>query len=117
MFEAWKARKDVAPILEKDLVNLYVDTSKVPGGAALQDSYPRSRNQGIPWFVILDADGKELADSNGPEGNIGCPNTDGEIEVWTGILKKIRLTLSDEDLETLRKSRIADREERKKKGR
>ena len=66
--------------------------------------------------MILDADGKELADSIGPEGNIGCPNTDGEIEIWTGILKKVRLTLSDEDLETLKRSRIADREERKKKG-
>ncbi len=116
MFEAWKARKEVAALLGKDLVHLYVDTSKVPGGGALHASYPKSQNQGIPWFVILDAEGKELADSNGPEGNIGCPNTDGEIEVWTGILKKVRLALSDEDLETLRKSRIADREERKKKG-
>ncbi len=98
-------------------MNLYIDTSQVPGGKELHASYPKARNEGIPWFVLLDGDGKELADSNGPQGNIGCPNTDEEIEVWTGILRKVRVTLTDEDLEALKRSRVADREERKKKGR
>lgn len=105
----------MAPILGKDVVNLYVDTSKVPGGKELHGSYPKAQNEGIPWFVILDGDGKELADSNGPKGNIGCPNTDEEIEVWTAILKKVRVSLTDEDLDALKRSRVADREERKKK--
>ena len=92
-----------------------MNTAKVPGGAELHQSYPKAKNQGIPWFVILDEDGKELADSVGPKGNIGCPDTDEEIAVWTDILKKVRTALTDEDLEALKRSRAADREERKKK--
>ena len=92
-----------------------MNTAKVPGGEALHQSYPKAKNQGIPWFVILDADGKELADSVGLKGNIGCPDTDEEIAVWTDILKKVRTALTDEDLEALKRSRAADREERKRK--
>ena len=87
----------------------------MPGGKELHASYPKAQTAGIPWFVILDGDGKELADSTGPKGNIGCPDTDEEIEVWTGILKKVRVSLTDEDLDALKRSRVADREERKKK--
>jgi hypothetical protein len=115
VFEAWKARPEAAPLLAKDLVNLYVDTSKVPGGKELHDSYPESKPAGIPWFVILDADGKELADSTGPKGDIGCPETDEEIDAWIGILRKVRVKLSDADLDALKRSRVADREERKRK--
>ena len=112
MFEAWKARPEVAPLLAKEFVLLHVDTAKTPGGAALHEKYPKARNQGVPWFVIHDAEGKELADSNGPEGNIGCPNTDPEIEVFMGILKKVRSTLKDDDLAALKKSLVAQREKK-----
>ena len=92
-----------------------MNTEKTPGGARLHGSYPKAKGQGIPWFVILDGDGKEVADSMGPKGNIGCPDTDEEIAVWTDLLKRVRKALTDEDLEALKSSRRADREERKKK--
>jgi hypothetical protein len=112
VFEAWKARKEVAPLLSKDFVLLYVDLSKVPGAVDLQKGYPKSLNQGIPWFVILDAEGKELVDSNGPKGNIGHPDTDEEIEVFTGILKKVAANLTESDRAALKKS-LVDRREKK----
>jgi hypothetical protein len=102
----------VAPLFGKEFVNLYVDTSKVPGGGKLHASYKGSDNQGIPWFVVLDGEGKELADSNGPKGNIGCPNTDEEIDVFIGILKKVSTHLSDEDRAALRKSLVHHREKK-----
>ena len=82
------------------------------GGKELQDSYAGSRTQGIPWFVVLDAGAKELADSNGPKGNIGCPNTDEEIEVFLGIVEKVALTLTDEDRAALKKSLVDHREKK-----
>ena len=112
MFEAWKARPEVAPLLAKEFVLLHVDTSRTPGGAELHKKYPRAQREGVPWFVLLDADRKELADSNGPKGNIGCPNTDEEIEVFIGILKKVCSTLKDEDLATLKKSLVVHREKK-----
>ena len=85
----------------------------MPGATELHHSYPKSREQGIPWFVILDAEGKELADSNGPKGNIGCPNTDEEIGVFIDIARKVRVTLTDDDLALLKRSLVAHREEKK----
>jgi hypothetical protein len=102
----------VSPLLAKEFVLLHVDTSKTPGGAALHRKYPNAQNEGVPWFVIHDGLGKELADSNGPKGNIGCPNTDEEIEGFLGILKKVCAVLNDDDLATLKKSLVAHRDKK-----
>jgi hypothetical protein len=102
----------VAPLLSKDFVSLYLDLSKNPGAPELLERYPMSEKQGIPWFVILDAEGKELADSNGPKGNIGCPNTDEEIEVFIGILKAVAVNLTDPDRAALKKSLVDHREKK-----
>ncbi|MBI3857122.1 MAG: hypothetical protein HY293_15665 [Planctomycetes bacterium] len=89
-----------------------MDTAKTPGGRDLLQKYPKARNEGVPWFVIQDGEGAELADSNGPKGNIGCPNTDEEIEVFIGILKKVCPALKEEDLTTLKKSLVLHREKK-----
>jgi hypothetical protein len=112
VFEAWKARPEVAPLLAKEFVLLHVDTAKTPGGRDLHQKYPKAKGQGVPWFVIHDGDGKELADSNGPDGNIGCPNTDSEIEVFLGILKKVCSVLKADDLAVLKKSLVAHRDKK-----
>jgi uncharacterized protein YyaL (SSP411 family) len=105
-FEAWKKKPEVAPLLDKEFVLLYIDMGKVPGGKELHGQYPNATG-GIPWFVILDADRKALADSNGPKGNIGCPDTDEEIDYFMSVLKKVSRTLKDEDLAALKASLIA----------
>ena len=112
MFEAWKARPEVAPLLAKEFVLLHVDTSKTPGGRELHKKYPKAQSQGVPWFVIHDGAGAELADSNGPDGNIGCPNTDPEIDFFMKVLKKVCSTLKDDDLAALKKSLVAHREKK-----
>jgi len=108
-FEAWKQKPEVAAILEKEFVLVHVDTVKTPGGKELYAKYPKAQSGGVPWFVIHDADRSELADSNGPNGNIGCPDTDEEITVFLGILKKVCRTLKDEDLAALKASILANR--------
>ncbi len=108
-FEAWKRKPEVAAILEKEFVLVHVDTVTTPGGKELYAKYPKAQNGGVPWFVIHDADRSELADSNGPNGNIGCPDTDEEIAVFMGILKKVSRVLKDEDLAALKASILANR--------
>lgn len=97
------AREDAAALL-KEVVPVKVDTDRMIGGKELLESYPAARNQGIPWFVFLEPDGKELADSNGPKGNIGCPNSEEEIDAFLAIVKKIARALTADDLSALRKS-------------
>ena len=102
----------MAPLLAKEFILLHVDTVKTPGGAQLHAKYPKAQRGGVPWFVIHDGEGAEVADSNGPKGNIGCPNTDEEIDVFMGILKKVCTTLKDDDLAVLKKSLVAHREKK-----
>jgi hypothetical protein len=102
------AREDAAPLL-KEFIPVKIDTDRMVGGKDVHASYPRASKQGIPWFVFLEADGKELADSNGEKDNIGCPNTDEEIDTFLSILKKITGALTEDDLAALRKSLVAHR--------
>jgi thiol-disulfide isomerase/thioredoxin len=108
-FEAWKRKPEVAALLEKEFVLLHVDLTKTPGGKELYEKYPKAQSGGVPWFVIHDGDRNELADSNGPKGNIGCPDTDEEIEVFMGILKKVCRTLKDADIAALKASILENR--------
>ena len=89
-----------------------MDIFKTLGGKELHEKYPKAQREGVPWFVIHDATGGELADCMSPKGNIGCPNTDEEIEFFMGILKKVCTTLKDEDLAVLKKSLVAHREKK-----
>ena len=102
------AREDAAALL-KEYVPVKIDTDRMIGGKEMIESYPRAKDQGIPWFVFLGPDGQELADSNGPKGNIGCPNTEEEIDAFLAIVKKIAVTLTAEDLASLRTSLMAAR--------
>ncbi len=102
------AREDAAA-LYKEYVTVKIDTDRMIGGKEVLESYPRAKDQGIPWFVFLQPDGKELADSIGPKGNIGCPNSEEEIDAFLAIVKKIAVTLTADDLAALRTSLMAAR--------
>jgi hypothetical protein len=102
------AREDAA-LFHKDFVKVKIDIDRMTGGKDVQAQYPKSKGQGIPWFVLLDGDGKELGDSMGPKGNIGCPNSEDEIDAFLEILKKASATLTGDDFKALRDSLMAHR--------
>ncbi len=106
------AREDASPILAKDFVLVEIDTDRMVGGKDLWEA-SRGKSRGIPWFAILEAEGKTLATSEGPKGNIGCPDTDDEIQFFMEILSKVRIRMTDEDLQALKASRLAHRGSRK----
>ena len=108
------ARKEVAPILAREFVIVKIDTDRTIGGGDLLKEKRKGRSGGIPWFTFLDPDGKELATSNGPKGNVGCPWTDEEIDTFFDILKKVVSKIGEEDLAALKKALLAFREEKKK---
>lgn len=65
-----------------------------PGAIEMKAQKFNGANQGIPFWVILDADGKLLYDSkirkegDGPAGgnNVGCPAQDNEIAYFINVL-------------------------------
>lgn len=71
--EALMKQPDFNAIFGEYFVKVYVDTDLTPGG--------------IPWFFIMDGDGKVLITSDGPNGNIGCPYKDAEIAHFMRMVK------------------------------
>lgn len=108
MLERWSARPDVAPILEKEFVVVTVDTDRSAFGKAMLDRYSNGKSGGIPWFVFLSPEGKALADSNGPQGNVGFPLEPHEIEHFASMLKKVQRALTDEDIAKLRATLVEE---------
>jgi hypothetical protein len=60
-------------LLTPDYVVIKIDTDVMEHGAEVAKRLRGDRDNGIPWMVILDADGQELISADGPQGNIGCP--------------------------------------------
>ena len=109
-FEGWMAQPAVAALMEKDYVDIMLDAERYKGATDVLKRYTE-KQVGWPWFVLLDADGKSLAESFDAKGdNIGCPWKDEEIAVFIAMLDKTRTHLQPADLETLRKSLAEYRE-------
>jgi len=80
-----------------DLVDLKVELSLVPGGPKLYAKYAKPHD-GIPWFAILENDGKVSFTSVATNGNVGCPETAAEIQFFIdGLRKNTKLTQSQLD--------------------
>ena len=76
----------------------------MPNGSEVAARLRKERKGGIPWMVILDAQGKELVTSDGPKGNVGCPVRDHERAFFMVMLAKTRQHSSDEDLAAIKKA-------------
>lgn len=113
--EAWMTEPPVKAILARHLVDCKIDTDRDTGGKAIFEAYTKGESTGIPWFVFLAGDGRTLATSDGPDGNVGFPSTDGEIGAFTTALKKADPTFTDAEIETLSKSLVANRTAREAK--
>ena len=113
--EAWMTEPPVKAILARHVVDCKIDTDRDTGGKAIFEAYTKGESTGIPWFVFLAGDGRTLATSDGPDGNVGFPSTDGEIGAFTTALKKADPTFTDAEIDTLSKSLVANRKAREAK--
>jgi hypothetical protein len=93
------ALQDVAPILAKEFIPLMLDYDRATGARDIQKRYIE-KEQGLPWFVFLDGDGKKIVSSTGPKGNVGFPYQPDEIAYFKVMLEQLqrekrRLTAAD----------------------
>ena len=86
---------------EKDFIWIRMD-QRWTDSDEVMDKFQEKRG-GIPWCVILDAEGKTLATSDGPDGNIGFPSDEAGIKHFMTMLQSTKQRLTDEDLAGLRK--------------
>jgi hypothetical protein len=79
-------------LLERDYVVVKVGICDVGADEVLQ---PYEPGDGIPWFVILDADGNALITSDGPLGNIGFPSEIESLRHLRGMLDETARRLTE----------------------
>lgn len=102
--EEWMARKEIAAVLGKEFIDLKIDTDRTIGGQAMLQQELQAAGlgeQGIPWFVFLDGDGKAVMHSTGPKGNVGFPYQPDEVEHFGAMLAKSRRHLAEPDIALL----------------
>jgi thioredoxin-related protein len=110
--------KECKKIFESNyvIVRLDVEESKDkkelenPGASDIKKKY-LGEKAGLPFWLVLDKNGKLLADSyirkagipkDQPGENIGCPTSEKEVEIFIGILQKTS-AIPDSKLETIAK--------------
>jgi hypothetical protein len=97
-------------VFEANFVPVRIDRSRFAHGEDVMNQL-RSKWSGVPWCAILDADGKKLADWEGPDGNIGYPAEPKEREYFLKIMSTSVPKITAEQIAELR----ADLEEEAKK--
>jgi Protein of unknown function, DUF255 len=87
-------------LIERDYVWIVIDRRFTHGETIVNKLRPDAEG-GIPWMVILDADGKRLITSDGPKGNIGYPGDAKDLPQFEKMLRTTARHLSDSDIKTL----------------
>ncbi len=88
------------PLIEKDYVWITVDERATHANDVMKKLRPKAQG-GIPWVVILDADGKPLITSDAHEGNMGYPSEPKEIEHFEKMLRTTAQHMSDAEIKIL----------------
>jgi thioredoxin-related protein len=105
--EDWLAQPEVAAIFERDFLPLKIDIERMTGGRDIMSSFRSSESEksgGIPWYTILDSNGKALASSDGPDGNIGYPFEPREIDQFVAMVQAQAQRIDSGQLEQLRRT-------------
>lgn len=87
-------------LVAKDYVYLKLD-SRMPSGPELIAELRKEREGGIPWMVVLTADGVELVSSDSEEGNIGYPSSEVGAAHFEKMLRETRQRLTDDEISQL----------------
>lgn len=102
--EAWMARPEVAALLAREFIDVKIDVDRMAGATTVASLLRRGDSGGIPWCVFTDAALRPLADSDGPDGNIGFPVSAEEIAHFVSMLRAARQHLDDADIAALKAS-------------
>lgn len=99
--DEYLARPEIAKVFDSAYVTVKVDVDRFTGGKALNEKHGGDK-AGLPFFVILDADGKKIGDSFAkPSTNVGFPAAPEEIAHFIRTVRKTAPKLSDEQVAAL----------------
>jgi hypothetical protein len=102
------SRKDV---LQKQYVFVKLDISRDKNAEAVRKRYQGNEHFGVPWYAILDAEGKMLISSSVPEEkrrgkprNIGHPSSPADVEHFVKMIEQTAPGMPKAEIDKLRKA-------------
>jgi thioredoxin-related protein len=110
----WLGQSQVAAIFDREFIIAQVDIDRMTDGPEVMKKYRPDTSGGIPWYVILDSQGKSLATADSPRGNIGYPFQPAEIDHFLATVKDTARRIDRGQLDQLRKSLEENAEQIKK---
>lgn len=101
---------NVKPLIDNNYVTTHLTVYESPNKKALENpgaleflTKRGGADQGIPYWMILDKDGKLLADAQYKPGeNSGCPAAEVEVAHFINVLRKTS-SLNEEQLQVIEK--------------
>ncbi|MFH0945948.1 MAG: thioredoxin family protein [Planctomycetota bacterium] len=101
--ERWLADPDVAPLMERNFIELKIDTETTRGGRKLLDRTRTGEPGGIPWFAFFGQDGELAVDSNRTSDgkNVGYPKKPEDAAHFRKMLEAAGPGLKPEEIDTL----------------
>ena len=97
-------QSEAAPILQSYYVRIPIDYERNEGAAELAKKLGAPAGDGLPLWAVVDADGKSLANSNSPKGNIGFPGSPEEIAEFVAVVQKTAKGVAPAQLVILQKT-------------
>ena len=96
-------QKEIGAIMAENYIIVKIDQDRMVGGKEFAAKIRDNKPGGIPWFVMLDAQGNKLITSDGPDGNVGFPVQPNEIDHFINMLKKTAQKIKPEQVEMVKK--------------
>lgn len=91
-------------VMDKHFV-LFKFSRSMKNGMEIRKKIRGDELGGIPWHCFLDSSGQKMGTSDGPLGNVGFPaGSKTSIDHFIKTIKQSRKSISDTDLNELRKS-------------
>jgi hypothetical protein len=94
------ALDDVAPVLAREFVTLKLDFDRSKGAKEVAKRYA-GKEEGLPWFAFIDANGDPIVTSTGPKGNVGTPWAPHEVEHFKTMLLQAKKRLTEAEIDAL----------------
>ena len=94
MLEEFLGREVTAPIFAKGWVDVMIDVDRDRHGKEINERFKGKRSGGLPWTIILDANGNELVAANAETDdehdghNIGGPVAEWECAWFIEMLRR-----------------------------
>ena len=101
--------EDQHAILEKDYVILKLMAGFDEHVSEAIAGLPINDGDGIPWFAITEPDGRVMAISRGPLGNIGFPASVEEIRHFRPMLERTNQRITTDEIDRLVNSLAPDK--------